>query len=35
MQNTAELDLNHSPVSLPDWLVEPPNPEVERILVRN
>ena len=34
-QNTAELDLNHSPVSLPDWLIEPPKEEVERILFRN
>lgn len=35
IQNTAELDINHSPVSLPDWLIEPPKEEVERILVRN
>ncbi len=34
-QNTAGLDLNHSPVLLPDWLIEPPKEEVERILVRN
>ncbi len=34
-QNTVELDSNHSSVSLPDWLIEPPKEEVERILVRN
>jgi hypothetical protein len=34
-QNMAESDLNHSPVLLPDWLIEPPKEEVERILVRN
>ena len=34
-QNTAELDLNQKAVSLPDWLIEPPKEEVERILVRN
>jgi len=34
-QNTDGLDSNHSPVSLPDWLIEPPKTEVEQILVRN
>jgi hypothetical protein len=34
-QNTVGLDSNHSPVSLPDWLIEPPKTEVEQILVRN
>lgn len=34
-QNTPTLTINHTPVLLPDWLIEPPGGEVERILVRN
>lgn len=33
--NPVALGLNHRPVSLPDWLIEPPKEEVERIIVRN
>ena len=32
-QNTPALSINHNPVLLPDWLIEPPGGEVERILV--
>lgn len=35
VQNTVQSDLNGNAVSLPDWLIEPPPAEVERILVRN
>lgn len=34
-QNTPSLTMNQTPVLLPDWLIEPPGGEVERILVRN
>ena len=33
-QKTTNLDLKREPVSLPDWLIEPPIEEVNRILVR-
>ena len=33
-KNTVELNSNHRPVLLPDWLIEPPKEEVDRILVR-
>lgn len=32
-QNTANLTINHAPVSLPEWLIEPPTEEIERISV--
>jgi len=34
-QNMPSLIPNHNPVLLPDWLIEPPAGEVERIIVRN
>ena len=33
-QKTTNLDLKREPVSLPNWLIEPPKEEVNRILVR-
>ncbi len=34
-QNTPALAINQTSVLLPDWLIEPPEQEIERILVRN
>ena len=33
--NIPNLTLNPEPILLPDWLIEPPEGEVERIIVRN
>jgi hypothetical protein len=33
--NMPSLTLNSEPISLPDWLIEPPEEEVERIIVRS
>jgi len=33
--NMPVLSINHTPVLLPDWLIEPPKEEIDRILVRN
>lgn len=34
-QNMPALVTNHNPVLLPDWLIEPAEQEIERILIRN
>ena len=34
-QNTTNLTINYNLVQLPNWLIEPPKEEVERILIRN
>lgn len=35
VQNAPALTINQTPVSLPDWLIEPSAEEIERIIVRN
>ena len=33
--NTTLSNDNHTPVCLPEWLIEPPTEQIERIIVKN